>query len=357
MPLNSPQSLFNELCGVIHIHTTFSDGGVSARELINTAKQVGLNFVVITDHETLGAKDAGYKGFFDDIFVCVGYEHSDQNNINHYLVLGCDEVEKYNKEPQGYINRIKKAGGIGFIAHPIEKRHYFKKYPPYPWNAWNTEGFDGIELWNQMSDWLENMKSWLNFIRLFYPRRFLIGINQELLQIWDKLNKKQFISGIGGVDAHSMKVRIGIFKFIIFPIKVELKGIRTHIYLSEPLNKKNLAEAKNVLLGALKDGRCFISNYRRGDAKSSKFYIIDSEGKYFLPGKNDCSIKLPAVLKVEIPNKANIKLICNGNCIKEIKGYKADFLIKENGLYRIEVFKKKYAWIYSNPFPVGNYPL
>jgi hypothetical protein len=346
-----------EICGAIHLHTTFSDGGVDYPVLINTAKTVGLDFIVVTDHSSLGGRDAGYEGFQGDLFVCVGYEHCDSGNINHYLAIGCDSVTGAHESPQEYINSIRAGGGIGFIAHPIEKRHYFEKYPPYPWTAWNAQGFDGIELWNQMSDWLENLRSWLNFIRLFYPRRFLVEIPGELLARWDTLNRTRFVSGIGGVDAHTMKMRFGLFHFTVFPIKVELKGIRTHIYLEKPLPKNDIARAKAIFLEALKNGRGFISNYRRGDAKGTKIFLQDSAGRCIPPGGNSGDVALPARITVQCNESVQVRLIYNGRRIGVREGKDVEFPVTANGLYRIEVFKGKYAWIYSNPFPVGLYPL
>jgi hypothetical protein len=346
-----------ELCGAIHLHTTFSDGGVSYPQLIEAAKTVGLDYVVVTDHGSLAGKEAGHEGFSGGLFVCVGYEHNDANNINHYLAMGCNSVVKYSNDPQGYIDRIKEAGGIGFIAHPIERRHYFEKYPPYPWTAWDAVRFDGIELWNQMSDWLENLRSCFNVIRLFYPRRFLLEIRKELLEKWDTMNMLCFVSGIGGVDAHTMKMRIGPFRIVIFPIKVELKGIRTHVFIEEPLPANDTAHAKAVLLDALKKGHGFISNFRRGDAKGTKIFLQDNGGACFPPGLPDRELSLPARMSVFLPGAAEVRLVRNGVCVDRRMGSSAEFRITGPGLFRIEVYKGKYAWIYSNPFPVGSYPL
>jgi hypothetical protein len=348
---------FTELCGALHLHTTFSDGGVTFPEMIAAAKDVGLDYIVVTDHMTLLGKESGFEGFADNVFVCVGYEHNDANNKNHYLVIGTDSVVHYQDDPQGYIDRVKSCGGIGFMAHPIEKRHYFEAYPPYPWTEWNVTGFDGIELWNQMSDWLENLRSRLHFMRLFYPRRFLFEIRKELLERWDSLNRTRFVSGIGGVDAHSMKIKLGILPLTVFPIKVELKGIRTHLYFDGPLPPDDPAKAKSMILEALKKGRGFISNYRRSDAKGAQILIEYGEGRAAWPGMADEEIKLPACIRVRLPKRATICLVKNGAYIDKRNNDAADFNVKSKGLYRIEAWRGKHAWVYSNPFCVGGYPL
>jgi hypothetical protein len=350
----------HELCGALHLHTKYSDGGVDYPELIDAAQQVGLDFIVVTDHMTLRGRQEGFEGFSGDLFVVVGYEHNDSNNINHYLALGTPRVIGAGDHPRQYIDEIKKEGGIGFIAHPIERRHYFKDYPAYPWTSWETDGFDGIELWNQMSDWLEHLKSWLNFFRLFYPRRFLIRADKEIVQRWDGYNRCSFKSAIGGVDAHTMKKKIGIFQLTIFPIKVELKGIRTHLYFNDPLPRDDPQRARALFFDALKNGRGFISNYRRNDARGTRFFIEFSNGKCVLPGCADTGTavqKLPACLHVQLVERAQILLFRNGNLVRQCKGSSAQFDIADQGLYRVEICKGNNIWIYSNPFPVGPYPL
>ena len=349
----------HELCGALHLHTKYSDGGVDFPELIASAKEVGLDFVVVTDHMTLRGREEGFEGFHNGIFVVVGYEHNDSNNINHYLALRTNKVIQIKDHPQRYIDEIKNAGGIGFLAHPIERRHYFKNYPAYPWKEWEATGFDGIELWNQMSDWLEHLKSWLNFFRLFYPRRFLRSADEELVRKWDDYNRSTFISAIGGVDAHTMVNKIGPVRLTIFPIKVELKGIRTHLFLKEPFPLDDPTRARTLFFDALKNGRGFISNYRRNDARGTRFFIEDSKGTFMFPGYPDggALASAPGCIHVQLVEKADILLVRNGEPLRKYKGASAQFEITERGLYRVEVRKGKNVWIYSNPFPVGHYPL
>ena len=353
----SNDSATTELCGTLHLHTTCSDGGADYPTLIQAAKDVGLDFVVVTDHMTLKGRELGYEGFSNNLLVVVGYEHNDSNNINHYLALGTSKVARVHNAPQDYINAIKEDGGVGFLAHPVEKRNYFKSYPPYPWTAWDAVGFDGIELWNQMSEWLEHLTHWAQFFHLAYPRRFLRNAPEDCLVIWDKCNRLRFVSGIGGVDAHTMLIRMGLFRWTIFPIKVELKGVRTHVFLNEPLPRNDAAASQRIFINALKDGRCFVSNYRRGDARGTRIFLEYANGVCSLPGIQPDNMPLPAVLKVSLPEPADIRLIANGKEIARNYGLQTHFNIPATGLYRIEVYKKNNAWIYSNPFPIGSYPL
>jgi hypothetical protein len=345
-----------EICGAIHLHTDYSDGGVTYEELIEAAASVQLDYIVVTDHMSLGGKKNGYEGFKKNVCVLIGYEHHDKNKLNHYLALGIDSVIGKSKSASEYVKEIRDSGGIGFIAHPEECRHYFGNLPPYPWTDWSIDTFDGIEIWNQMSDWVEQLKSWLSFVRIAYPRRFLGAAPAKALQKWDTLNRIRLVSAVGGVDAHSFRIGIGFLALIVFPIKVMLKGIRTHLYIETKLNHDNFASSKRIITDALRDGKGFISNFRRGDARGSLFYIENKDGTIEGPGKSP-NTSIPATLNVKLPEKAEIHLIANGLYEKTIKGNKAQFKIESKGIYRIEVTRRSKAWIYSNPFPVGAYPI
>ena len=85
--------------------------------------------------------------------------------------------------------------------------------------------------------------------------------------------------------------------------------------------------------------------------------VLEDDNQQFMPGRNSIKLSKSLTLSVNIPEKADIRLFRNGEIIKRIKGKSMTFLVEKKGLYRVEVYKGKYAWIYSNPFPVGSYPL
>lgn len=342
-----------ELCGTLHLHTRYSDGGIHISELIEAAQSLRLDFIGVTDHMSVQGKEEGYEGFHDDLFVLVGYEHHDARKLNHYLAFGVDTVVSAAQRPQHYIDEIRKQGGIGFLAHPTEKRNYFKQYPPYPWVDWQVYGYDGIEIWNQMSEWVESLKSWFSYIRIFYPRRFLNTVPKKLLQKWDSFNKMRFVSGIGGVDAHTIHIGPRWFGLQIFPIRVELQGIRTHLLIPSATDD---AQHKQALLHAMRNGHGFVSNYRRGDARGARMYFKDDKRITMCPGNHHYVPRLPGTLSVELPEAAQIKLLRNGAVAAAVEGTQACFPIHQQGVYRIEVFRGQNAWIYSNPFPLGEYP-
>jgi len=340
-----------EACGAIHLHTCFSDGSVDFDTLSQTASAVGLDYVMVTDHMTIGGREKGLGRIHGNVVVIIGYEHDDTEGKNHYLVFGTPGVVPERERPQLYVDAVRRAGGIGFIAHPAEKRRYFRLLPAYPWTDWSVTGFDGIEIWNQMSDWVENLRSWFSIVRFAYPRRFLSDISPELLRRWDGLNRTRFVAGLGGVDAHTRILRFGPFRYTVFPLKVELKGVRTHLYLDKPLEGSPYDEAEKSLLAALRDGRGFVSNYRRGDARGARFYYrsITSRKRQW-PGKAAFPVALPGFLHASLPHPAEVRLVHDGAMVARMAGRVLTFPIREPGVYRLEAYRQRGAWIYSNPF-------
>lgn len=343
----------HELCVAIHLHTSFSDGSVGFDTLRQTAKAVGLDCVMVTDHMSLEGLRQGLGGYDGELLVIVGYEHDDIDGKHHYLIFGVDEVVAERDHPQHYIDRVREAGGIGFIAHPFERRRYFRRLPAYPWHNWQVSGFDGIEVWNQMSDWVEELRSLASVVRFAYPRRFLTGAPRELLALWDKLNHERFVAGLGGVDAHTRVLRAGPVHYTVFPLKVELKGIRTHLYVDAPLHTIEPPAMERTVLSALRHGHGFVSNYRRGDARGSRIYLRAADGASFPPGELPVPVSPPAFLHVLLPLKADVRLVYNGNVVSKRTGSSLAFPVAQPGVYRIEAYRERSPWIYSNPFRVG----
>jgi hypothetical protein len=346
----------HEICGAIHLHTHYSDGGVDYPELIHAAREVGLDYLVVTDHMTVEGRTAGFGGFHQGVFVEIGYEHNDRNLHNHYLVTGTSGVVDGQTAAE-YVAAVRAQGGVGFLAHPHEVRHYFSTFPPYPWTDWHVTGFDGVELWNQMSDWMENLRSWRSMVRVWFPRRFMADVPRALMRRWDELNRLSFVSAIGGVDAHTRKYGLGLMSFTVFPIKVELKGIRTHVYIDRPLPQDDPVRAGRILREALRDGHGFFSNFRRGNARGAELSIRYGDGAVLAPGRAGEPHPLPATISVKVPLEGRIRLMRNGVRVDKRTGTAAEFIVDAPGVYRIEVRRRRKAWIYSNPFPVGTYPL
>ncbi|HQQ86120.1 MAG TPA: PHP domain-containing protein, partial [Candidatus Marinimicrobia bacterium] len=82
----------NEYIGCIHIHTVYSDGSGTYEEVIRAAQEAGLDYIMVSDHQTLRGRDEGYAGWHANLFVSIGYEIQDLEDRHHYLVFGMDKT-------------------------------------------------------------------------------------------------------------------------------------------------------------------------------------------------------------------------------------------------------------------------
>ena len=340
-----------EYIGAIHMHSTFSDGTGEVPDIAKFADEVGLDFILLTDHNTLRALQEGYEKWYGNTLLLVGCEINDKENKNHYLAFGIDEAFTTRTPAKKYVAKVKELGGIGFLAHPHEKRKH-KDHPAYPWIEWDTEDFTGIEIWNHMSEWVENLTEENKYRSFLHPLRTINAPPKETLKVWDELNQTRKVIGIGGIDAHAHKYNlVGFLEVEIFPYKVLFKSIRTHILLDKAIVKgktaKDLETAKWQIYNALKDGRCFIANDYVAESKGFRFYA-EVNGKKFQMGETVPDLK-NVKLKVFLPGiDAEIKLLRNGRIVGTNNGIDAEFIINKKGAYRIEVYFENRAWIFSN---------
>ena len=338
-----PETLF-EYVGALHIHSSFSDGLRPIPEIAEIAGKCGIDFLLFADHMTLEPLKRGMERWYGSVLSVIGYEINDAGNINHYLAFGLDEILPPDLPAQEYVRKTKELGGTGFIAHPDEKRKAIKNYPPYPWTAWDAEGYDGIEIWNHASEWMEKLNNFNKFYMVLHPLSFMSGPEPETLERWDRLNRTQVMPGIGGIDAHAYPYRFGPFTIYIFRYKVLFKGLRTHILVQDKL-AENVAQAKETVLTALKTARCFISNYRWGDARGFRFEAR-SGGQTFTMG--DTVREENAEFFVTVPLHGFITLLRDGKPVAAAKGSEMIYTASQPGAYRVEVRRKNKPWIYSN---------
>lgn len=339
----------NEYIGALHIHSIFSDGSGKVDEIMQAASEVGLDFIILTDHNTLRALKDGFEGWYKNTLLLVGCEINDKENKNHLLAFNIDETISTRTPAKDYVRMVRERGGISFLAHPHEKRNHLAEHPPYPWIEWDTTDFTGIEIWNHMSEWMEYLTEENKYQSFLHPLKTIVAPPPETLKVWDELSLSRRVVGIGGIDAHAHKYNLlGFVEVQVFPYKVLFKSIRTHILTNEKIdNKTDKAIAKNILYESLKNGLCFVANDYHADSRGFKFYA-KSDSKIFQMGEtieSDGNIKLV----VEIPKlEAEIRIIHNGQFVISESAVTKEFDVSKKGVYRVEIFHQNKAWIYSN---------
>ena len=52
-----------EYVGALHMHSTFSDGSGEVKDIAKYAGEIGLDYIILTDHNTLHALKEGFEGW------------------------------------------------------------------------------------------------------------------------------------------------------------------------------------------------------------------------------------------------------------------------------------------------------
>jgi hypothetical protein len=203
--------------GDFHTHTHHSDGALTPPQLAALARREGLDFLTITDHNTLAAYP--HFGLHDDLCIIPGIEVT--YTAGHYNVFGLSQPMAWQEavtngpmsinhieaklDPDELLGQSADAGLLNSINHPL--------LPPWAWLMPETDLRDihCLEIWNDPS-WPNNR----------------VG-NPLAVAMWTRwLNAGHRITAIGGSDYHRPVNKAGLVK-----PPDRLGSPRTYVYASE----------------------------------------------------------------------------------------------------------------------------
>ena len=346
---------YYDYTGVIHLHSAFSfDGHVGLDKIIDAAAKNGIDFLMLTDHDHLQARDEGWEGWRGKVLMIVGEEIAPR--FNHYLAFNIykpikSPADEQDMHPQKYIDAVNSSGGFGFIAHPDHEGTKTFHVKHYPWTAWSVDGYAGISIWDFMTDWQSSLRGYLpSLLSFLFPAFFLRGPRRISLERWDALNQKKKIVGIGELDNHGSIVKIGAFKIAALPFNRAFKFIHTHVCTQEPLSGDHQKDIP-LLFKALLHGRCYAAMEYFQSAKGFSFFITANNVEYSMGDSLILGEK--ARMSISFPVSASVRIIRNGALLAEETGKDIILSIREAGVYRVEAYLKRYGkyrpWIFSNP--------
>lgn len=340
-----------ERVGNIHIHTILSDGAAEHTQLAQTAREAGLDFLIVTDHNVYASER---QGWYDGLLLLVGEEvHNPANpQANHFLALNAGEdLAPYGDTPQQLIAAVRARGGLGFIAHPYEHSGQFSHEPQINWLDWEVKGYDGLELWNYMSEFKGYLRDLPTSLLLAYwPQLAIRGPYAETLARWDALLAQSKVYALGGSDAHATTYRLGPLVRQVFSYAHLFRAVNTHLLLTEPWSHDAAQDAR-LVYDALGHGRAFIA-YDGLAPASGFFFQADHRGNLFTLG-DEVSAHGTVRFRAQAPTRAHLRLIHNGFCVAETVGTTLEHVSRAPGVYRVEAYRsylfRERGWIYSNP--------
>jgi hypothetical protein len=350
----SPPPLHDLAC-VAHLHSTHSDGTGTVAEIAAAAAASAVDVVLLTDHDTLGASDAGEEGHHGDVLVLVGEEVSPPQR-NHYLAFGLERaIDHRGLTPAGICRAVEDAGGFGFAAHPFSRgsERFSRLGAGMPWGELDAEELRGIELWSFVTDTAERLPSARAALRfLAAPGRYLDHPPEGNLAEWDRMCASRRVVALGGLDAHQIGVRVGgRVPFKLMSYKRSFRHLRTHVLADEPLGG-DLERDRELVYAPLREGRSYLAVDSVAPADGFRFWAERPSGDVLDMG-SEAPFEEGWELHVLAPRPARLRLLRDG---EEVAAQEAPALVHragKPGVYRVEARLQRHGrertWVLSNP--------
>jgi len=350
-----------EVVGNLHTHTAYSDGTGSHEDIAAAALRAGLDFVIVTDHNVWVDGMEGYRRDRQRrVLLLVGEEIHDQVRIpqkNHLLVFGAGrELSALAESPQKLVDAARQAGGVAYLAHPVDPEAPLFKQADLGWVSWEVEGYAGLEIWNAMSEFKSLLRS--RAAALYYgfnPEQVGSGPFPQALQKWDELLAAgKRVAVVGGADAHELDIRLGPIRRVVFPYEFHFRAVNTHVLIDSPLSGDTAGDGRMIYSG-LARGRCFAAYDLPASARGFRF---TGQGKETAAEMGDTiSARHGVTLQVWTPSPADIRLLRAGAVVREWPGQQGGVhTVTEPGAYRAEAYVefrgRKRGWIFSSPIYV-----
>ena len=347
----------HDLACVLHLHSTYSDGTASVDEIVEAARATDTDVVLLTDHDTLGARDDGREGWHGDVLLLVGVEVSPSGG--HFLAFGVDETPSKDGGEASIPEAVAALGGFGFAAHPfsagskmVERLRLTRLLGGQP-HGWPTElrgGLAGIELWSLTTDAAESWRHPLEAIAYMrHPERYLDGPPAHHLEAWDELCAVAPVVAVGGLDTHQHGFRVGGRMVTPMPNERYFGLLRTYALCDQPPSR-DLAADSAAVLESLREGRCYLGIDGVAPARGFRYWAESTDDVAVMG--SECAAGDWA-LRALLPDTGEATLLRDGRAIAHARGHALEHRVEEPGVYRIEARRESHGrlrpWIYSNP--------
>ena len=162
--------------GDLHCHTLFSDGHSTIRQLADHARSRGLDFLCITDHNTVSHHDL-LPGLAAPGFLPIGgqeittyFGHANVWGAPRWMEFRCTTPEEMQKS----IDIAHQLGLLVSVNHP--------KPDGPPWRFGFDLGFDCMEVW-QAPWWVYNFESLARWDNLLRQGRRIVAVGGSDLHV------------------------------------------------------------------------------------------------------------------------------------------------------------------------------
>lgn len=347
--------------GVLHVHTTRSDGGGSVETVVAAAAAAGLDFVVLSDHGD-GTRDPDPPAYVSGVLVIDAVEISSDGG--HVVALDAPASPyPLGGEARDVVEDLQRMGAMTVAAHPGSP------VGALAWTDWAVP-IDGLEWINGDSAWRDDSPLSLGKALLSYPWRAtgalarLFERPEALLARWDQLLATRRVVAMAAADAHG-QIELGwgadggrlvlpgvpSYKSVLGLASVGLDGVAL---------TGDADEDARLVLEAVRSGQIFTtidalagpgSLHLEARNEGATFGVGD-----FIPLQGELEI----VVRVASPPEARIDLFRAGEIVASGPGPELLHLhFGGPAFYRAEVAlpwapgEPPVPWLLSNPLYVG----
>ena len=323
--------VYEDFRAVTHVHAEDSDDTKGTRQqALEAARKSGVCIVMFTDHG--GPKPDTWRGMRQGILFIAGNEDAGAgflrfpNPDTHHAPLPDGELRFLS-----HIEERLEASPDNFAGMEICTRRTDTKLDP---------GLQAV-----LDEAARNPDEWRNCVDNFkmYPDEFFgagTDYRPEIFAKWDRVLEKRPFTGIGANGAHPNR----IFQDTTFnPYEVSFRNVCTHI-LARELTEPEVRRA-------LREGHVYVSHDWLCDPTGFVFGALNNFGAFPM---GDTAIMMGNTRVVGLtPLPARLKLIHQGQVVKETVGTNLTFVPNKTGAYRLEAWLhvdgEDRPWIYSNP--------
>lgn len=326
--------------GIVHCHGWLSHDSTGTREeILDACAHCGIQFVVMTDHQTEESIRDGLRGMHEDTLFLVGAEvRSPQGTLLAFPLV------KPLRRWQHVALLAKEAaaqGALAFVCHAEL------------WKAeWDTADLTGVELVNLHAGAMTQGYGGTLATALFLPIRSLLERicvrDPKVFAAWDRqLAKGRPYTPVGGDDAHANVRVFGPLGGTIGSYREVFATLSTHV-LAERLDEESLVEA-------FRAGRTYVSFDIYGEGTGFDFRAEGGGAPVF--GGGAIATGPGVQLRVHTPADGRIRLLRDGVEVRRQDGRELMLTAPAPGVYRVEVETTAgYPWLFSSSILVQPAP-
>ncbi len=363
------ESSYYDYKGIINVHSDLSIGSSPINQIIKSAKNAKLDFMILTDLNEFSEKNL-VEGYFDETLIMSGSKISYLDSRFMVVPFQKQTLGRNLGEAQvklaDLLSQDASSDFLVILAHPFKSG--------FSWTGPLPQGLDGIELINLKSlsqrafDLSKLSPLWSLFVYPFNPTLSFVRLfnePSEELTLLDSSHEYGKYYGFSGAEASARAVPIANF-LVKFPsYQKTFEMFSNHVLLKSELTG-NVKSDKLKILSALKGGNFYLAFDMLGDPKGFSC-VLEDRSKSFLIGSK---VKLTKNMKMKIrlPQTPNYffetVVYRNGSRFETVNQSEAEIEINQPGVYRVQVRVSPYfplpdatkwiTWIYTNPFYVQN---